>query len=142
MVFQGLDKISGDRFYTFLLAVLAFLIPGLIYIYNFKFDLFLSLDLGKLILVCILYSTPIFILGILYGAEKITDKQKDYRIKVVLGASAFSLVIPIAYYIVYLGLTFKFSIDFITVMYTFSVIMAIIMILIEKFEILFSSKEK
>jgi len=90
-----LKTMPSSKFFTYMMISIAVIIPGFGYIYLSRFELFLSLEIVKLILLSIFYSTPLLMLGILYTIleNKVIDKAKeDYYRKLMNQVSSFIIV--------------------------------------------------
>ncbi len=98
----NLDKIPGDKFLTYIFVLFALIIPGFGYLYYNKFELFLDLELTKLLILSIFHSLPLFVSSIIIvnsgkifekDLEKLRKKKKDVNFKILLSASLFTILI-------------------------------------------------
>ena len=92
-----LNKIHSTTWMTVVFVVLSTFCPGILYIYCFNADLFLSLDIIKLILLASSISTPFWLLNIFLvgidGSVKIDSASSyDFKFNIFLGSI---LTIPI-----------------------------------------------
>ncbi len=91
-----MENLSSSKFFTYLLILIAIVIPGLGHIYLSQYELFLKLDVYKLLLLSIFYSSPLFIMGIFYliiqDNSKTKNKEDYYRI-MINNCSTFILVV-------------------------------------------------
>ena len=92
----NLDKIPSNKLFTYILILIALIIPGFGYLFLTKTEeLFFRLDIIRLILLSIFYSTPLLITGIIYTLFQYDLKSKseeDYYQKLMNQTSFFSLV--------------------------------------------------
>lgn len=88
----NLDNIPPSKAFTYLVLGLVLIIPGLSYIFLRKNELFLDLNFGKLIILSVFYSFPLFIEGLFYViiGKFIPARNKDefYR-KLINNISVF-----------------------------------------------------
>ncbi len=104
MVIPNLEKLKGYQILSYLFLFLALTIPGVGYLYLSEYEKFLNLEFGKLMLVSIFYSFPIFVFGVVdyffnekgYSSRKAKSKnlkkQMDEIVLALYYISAFTLV--------------------------------------------------
>lgn len=101
---SGIEKLKGYQLLSYLFLFLAIVIPGVGYLYLVEYEKFLSFEFGKLLLVSMFYSFPIFTFGIVdyvlhtksTASKKVKSKgaqaKKDKIITAFYDISVFTLV--------------------------------------------------
>ena len=129
----NIDNLSVGKIYSYFFTLCALIIPGFGYIYFFQPELFISIEIFKLLLLSLLYSLPIYIIGSSFQLTSARLKQDKGDLLVALfSASAFTLTSFFTSIILYL--IFKscpwFGFEFMVYMYGFQCFAVIIGIII------------
>jgi len=91
----NLNNLKESKVFTYLFMALALIIPGAGYIYLTDIKLFLKIDILKLLILSMIYSTPLFFEGFVYSLFchiKSTNKEDGFRFIINI-SSIFAILI-------------------------------------------------
>ena len=99
MTYSDFFRIDGERLLMFIFLFLALLFPGIIFMYLFKYEEFLKIELWQFIFISLFYSVPLFIFGFVYNfsnnqiQEKETKEKRNEKIENIIFQTSYQLVI-------------------------------------------------
>src|SRR5690554_166152 len=110
------DKVKAFSAVTFLQLICGVIVPGFLFLFIFKRDLFLSLDIFRLTVLAISITAPLLIVNsiiVLYGVTKDEvegpDEDGFHRVFAATTYLGSALTIPVVYAAITIGYFFSFT---------------------------------